>query len=350
MGYKVIDTYKSRVEATDVFSGHGLVNEVPEFTQVLRLWHLGACLRCERLTAGRNNESFHLQAETGDYVLRRSRASKSAEALAFEHALIAHLRQQGFPVPDLILSLDGLTWESCGGRLWTVSRFIFGDQPTRTEQTATLGGEILARYHLAMADFKPNTTVPPEAYRIADVLNSLAAYEDNPISDTAVSTLIERTRKAAHKTAELLDASAKGLPQTIIHGSCRLTSLIIQNDKIVALLDMDSARCGSRAEDIAIALASFAKCRAGTAAVDVIMAGSLRKAYASNLAIGRAETDAIPAHLAQALLFPWVKAMARSLATLPYDSNLLAKAQWRLVAAEHAISKPQQIVNLMCAN
>ena len=349
MSYRVINTYKPKTESMEILPCHDLVNEIPEFTQVLRLWSLGTCLHCKQLTAGRNNESFHLQAETGNYVLRRSRANKTTEALAFEHGLIAHLRQHGFPVPELIPSLTGLTWESCGGRLWTVSRFIVGDQPTRNEQTASLGGAILARFHLAMAGFQPDAAVPLEENRIVDVLGTLAAYEGDPKLMPEVSTLVERTSTAAHKTAELLKISAKDLPQTIIHGSCRLTSLLMQNDKIVALLDMDSARCGSRAEDIAIALASFAKCRAGTA-VDAIMADSLSKAYASVLAIEPAEVEAIPAHLAQALLFPWVKAMERSLVSSPYDSEQIAKAQWRLLAAEHAICKPQQIVSLMCAN
>jgi homoserine kinase type II len=329
---------------------HELVNEVPEFTQVLSLWPLGTCLNCRRLTAGRNNESFHLRTEVGEYVLRRSRTNKSFEALAFEHSLIAHLRQKGFPVPKLIPSLAGLSWESCGGRFWTVSQFIVGDQPIRHQRTASLGGEILAHFHVAMDDFQADTPVPPEANRIVEVLSTLAACQDHPALTAEVSTLITRSRKATQKTAELLELSAKGLPRTIIHGSCRLTSLLMQNDKIVALLDMDSARCGSRAEDIAIALGSFAKCRAGSAAVDSIMANCFHKAYTSILDTGPAEAEAIPAHLAQALLFPWVKAMERSLAIIPYDPYHLAKAQWRLAAAEHAISKPQQIVSLMRSN
>lgn len=350
MSFSVINTFKSMAETTEILPSHDLVNEIPEFTQVLRLWPLGTYIDGKRLTAGRNNESFHLRTEAGDYVLRRSRDSKTSEALAFEHSLIAHLRQQGFPVPELIPSLAGLTWESTSGRLWTISRFIVGDQPIRDEKSAALGGAILARFHTAMAAFKPDTSVPPKANRIVEILNVLATCETHPSLTAEVSTLIKRSRKATHKTGELLEHSAKGLPQTIIHGSCRLTSLLMQNDEVVALLDMDSARCGSRAEDIAIALASFAKCRAGTAAVDSIMVNSFHRAYASILHIGKAEAEAVPAHLAQALLFPWVKAMERSLVSSPYDSKQLAKAHWRLLATEHAISKPQQIVSLMHTN
>lgn len=337
-------------ETTEIMPCHDLVNEIPEFTQVLRLWPLGSYLHSKRLTAGRNNESIHLRTTEGDYVLRRSRASKTTEALAFEHGLIAHLRQQGFPVPEIILSFAGLTWESCGGRLWMVSRFIVGDQLIRDEKSATLAGAILARFHVAMAVFKPDISVLPKFNRIVEIQSILAACEDHPALKAEFSSLILRSRQATQKTAEMLELSAKGLPKTVIHGSCRLTSLLMQDNQIVALLDMDSARCGSHAEDIAIALASFAKCRTGTAAVDAIMANSFLNAYAAILPIESAEAEAIPAYLAQTLLFHWLKAMERSLVSSPYDFEQIAKVQWRLLSAEHAICNPQQIISLLPAH
>jgi Ser/Thr protein kinase RdoA (MazF antagonist) len=137
-----------------------------------------------------------------------------------------------------------------------------------------------------------------------------------------------------------------GLGTTLIHGACRTSSLLYRGGKVAALLDMDSSRLGPVAEDLGIALASFAKCRSGEAAVGADAASALLNGYRSVRRIADAELVALPGYLAQALVYPLLKALLR-VAEGRAPPAEFERGAWRLAAAEHAVARPAALVELL---
>jgi homoserine kinase type II len=316
---------------------------------IVRYWPIRPCFEYHHLTAGRNNTSYKLKTDDGDFVLRQCRDSKTPEGLMFEHQVIRHLRSEGIPAPEFICGRSGQRWLSEAGKLWTLSPFMIGTQPFRNRQAAGHGGDVLARFHKALETFSFPGSVPPEENRIAEIIGIMQYCKSMDIIPTGLPGLVERSIKAARDTEIFLRLSSCMLPRTIVHGSCRLTSLLLENNEIAALLDMDSARFGTRAEDFGIALASFAKCRSGGLALDEELASTLAGEYRSVAAIESNQAAAIPGYLAQSLLYSWAKAFERYVHSAKPESALLDKARWRLQAAEHALADPDRIIRLVLA-
>ena len=89
-------------------------------------WMLGEWLGLSRFPKGRNNESFRLRTSRGDFVLRRSRVTKTTEAMRFEFAMVGHVRAGGVPAPPPLPTRSGDAWADSGARLWSVFDFVDG--------------------------------------------------------------------------------------------------------------------------------------------------------------------------------------------------------------------------------
>jgi Ser/Thr protein kinase RdoA (MazF antagonist) len=48
---------------------------------------------------GGKSDHYRLIAGSGEYAIRRSHRSKTSADIRFEHELVAHLRDSGFPAP-----------------------------------------------------------------------------------------------------------------------------------------------------------------------------------------------------------------------------------------------------------
>lgn len=309
-----------------------------DIERVLRRWQMGRLLGFEQLAAGRTNESFRVEVEQGTFVVRRSRVSKVTGAVVFEHDLNAALARQGVPVPEVIRDPAGASFNEIDGRLWTIARFMAGGHPERTESVARLGGRTLARFHTAAQAVRGHANLPPPENRVAASRACLDACEAVASLDQELGALVARTRSAVEAAAPAVAASGADPSRLVIHGSCRLSSLLVDGSELAAVLDLDGARLGTRAEDIAVALASFAKCRDGSDVLDGRLAAAFIDGYRSRGVLTHPEMDGLSGHLAQALLYAWTKRLQRTLGTTPIDRKPLARSLWRLVSAERAIA------------
>ena len=318
----------------------------PGTDQVAAAWQLGRWRALEHLAAGRNNDSFHLVTNGGEYVLRRLRQGKSTQELEFELELIRRLAASGLPMAQVVRAADGAEWHEFAGRLWTVGRFVPSDPTLKTAELAGLAGDVLARFHLAVAEFSPAFPVPDEQDRLALAAEILGRFYDLDVSP-ALQSQIERSRRLILQAIPERNRRCRALTAGIIHGGCRVSSLLLRHGRVAALLDMDSARHGPLPEDLAIALASFAKRRAGDAAMDASRAEAFCRGYRARRPIGIAETEAVPVYLAQALIYAHVKALERVVLGADDRRDDIARGAWRLAAAEHALDRPGEVVLLV---
>jgi homoserine kinase type II len=108
----------------------------------------------------------------------------------------------------------------------------------------------------------------------------------------------------AGEVLDLLDRLYPELPLLIIHGGCRRGSALFSGDRLITMLDFDSARYEARVVDLAIALHDFAKVfgERGSpdfkVALDLEVVAGFLGAYLQANALEPAEIEALPALLA----------------------------------------------------
>lgn len=275
-------------------------------------------VRSADLMPGGKNQHHQLVTSEGTFVVRRSYRSKTEAALDAELELIAFLREEGFPAPEVVPTADGRSWTTVGGRLYTVWVYVPGrafspEQPADLEHAAGA----LATYHRLVEGFTSAAPMLPAeglARRLADRLVQVLALAGDPAGPGALQAHDDAGRRAlailpyaleeAQRTLGLLAQLAPGLPRTLIHGGCRRGSLRFQGPMLAAVLDFDSARWEARVIDLGIAVHDFAK-RYGDpqsddykVALDLDVASRFLRAYSEGNPPVEAEIEALPALLA----------------------------------------------------
>jgi Ser/Thr protein kinase RdoA (MazF antagonist) len=234
-------------------------------------YDLGPWESVEMLPKGKSDH-YRLIAGSGEYAIRRSHRSKTSADMRFEHELVAHLRDSGFPAPVVVPTVSGDTCAAVDGDLYSVSVFVDGSgYEAGNAEHLRESARALAEYHQISASFRPlsrsqepflneilrerlTEMPPPEA--ISDFAD---AYADH---DLQIPDLLESLFYALEKSEEvlgLLDRLYPELPLLTIHGGCRRGSALFSGDRLITMLDFDSARYEARVLDLAIALQDFAK-------------------------------------------------------------------------------------------
>lgn len=225
------------------------------------------------LLPGGKSDHYRLVTERGEYALRRSHGSKTSADMRFEHELIAHLRDSGFPAPVIVPATSGETCAIVDGDLYSVSVFVDGSG-YEARNTAHLreSARALAEYHWIVASFRPSSPKVQEP-PLNEILRERLAEVPSPeaVSDFAgaysegsprIRDLLASLPYAVEKAEEvlgLLDRLYPELPLLTIHGGCRRGSALFAGDRLITMLDFDSARYEARVVDLAIALHDYAK-------------------------------------------------------------------------------------------
>jgi Ser/Thr protein kinase RdoA (MazF antagonist) len=232
-----------------------------------RVYDIGEWFIWDRTPTGYTNHSFFIATSTGKYVLRRSnmdwKIRKGADAMRFEVRLIDHLRERGYPAPQIIPTREGDRHFTHQGAFYLMTAFIAGD-PYEEGNTAHLlaAGEALGRYHRLV-----RTLSGPSAAS-APILEPRAISALDRVEDLVAPFLSAGERKHLRNQisylrsqfASIPRALAEGYPELnkqVIHGSFSETCLIFAGDALAGVLDYDRARYEAVATDLAIAIRSF---------------------------------------------------------------------------------------------
>jgi homoserine kinase type II len=280
-----------------------------------RAYDLGDWQSVELLPAGKSRH-YRLTTSKGEYVVRRSYRSKSKDGIRFEHELIAHLRDNGFPAPSVVKNVRGESFTIEDGRIFAATVFVHGahfqaGSDVQLRQVA----ESLARYHRLVANFRPSVKPPHAALinvSLRKRLEKIGTGEPGPggSRDDSDRRLTELRRvlpgviERGWSTVQKLDSLYPTLPLVIIHAGCRRGSVLFEGDKLVGVLDFDSSHLEARALDLTVALHDFAKVYGDPASsafkvpLDLGVVSRFMEAYQSVNPLDKTEIEAIPALLA----------------------------------------------------
>ncbi len=238
-----------------------------ELAIVLSHYDLGVIRSIGRLRRGSiKTPKLLITTGRGQFVLKR-RSSEQADPVRvrFAHAVQTRLAASGFPLPPLVPTRPMAASEASHslfvikGRSYELFRFSAGQGYDKSTMQSFAAGQGLAMFHnvtapLASAAEPANSGVP-------------LSYHDNETVPAVLREFALRLPDGsdANELANMYEAAAERVntagyerwPVQVIHGDWHPGNALFHGDRLVAVIDYDTARLGRRVLDIAAAAIQF---------------------------------------------------------------------------------------------
>jgi homoserine kinase type II len=254
-------------------------------------YDLGKLARIQEIFGGYCNKSYGVWMVQGDglkkFLLREYNPKLSECEIRFEHALLNHLKQNGFDVTaGVIPCRDGATFvktassdHSAGDEVyWALFDFLEGEDKyhwTKTDLTVaefTGAAEMLAKLHFFGRDFvKPDgadRAQPPILEFISTFKTAFSAYAD-PVREGRFYRLFRDNQNQIFSVIDEFPAVKErfqGMPVMPIHCDYHPGNLKFDNEKVVGIFDFDWSKIDYRLFDVALGLVYFTSVWTGEAA------------------------------------------------------------------------------------
>jgi homoserine kinase type II len=246
-----------------------------ELAVVLSHYDLGVIESAREFPRGsRRSPKLRLRTADGRYLLKRRAQGRDKPArVTFAHTLLWHLRQRGFPVPELLATRD--TGESMllhDGGVYELFEYVAGETYDASLPQTAHAGKTLARFHRAVADFQTAWQPPAGGYHDSSAVRAgLNAIPTTISSHDSVSgreaellsltqELYERYDQAAEAANEL---GYEQWERWIIHGDWHPGNMLFRRNKVAAVLDFDAVRRSPAVVDVANGMLQFSILRGG---------------------------------------------------------------------------------------
>jgi homoserine kinase type II len=198
-------------------------------------------------------------SDQGKFLLkRRARGKDDPFKVAFTHSLQLFLAGKQFPLPHLIGTRKEnnsmLQWHN---GVYELFEYIPGQSYPQTLEATFDSGRILSLYHKLLEDFKSEWQPPSGSYHAASAVESslraIAAglagpNDENRDVHQLLAFLLSTYRKAAEKVSGL---GIENWPKQIVHADWHPGNMLFRDNRVVAVIDYDSARLLPRIIDIA---------------------------------------------------------------------------------------------------
>ena len=276
-----------------------------EIARVLSHYDLGAFQACRPVGHGYVNDNWFVETATGRYFLKRRHPNlRDPTRIRAQHALMAHLRDVGFPVPLVHPTRAGTTFLQLGEEIYEIHEHIPGElcDPNRSTHFAA-AARTLGRYHEAVRGFdhplfhQLRQRYHPE--RLLEILIGLTQAWQGHLTPEVEAVLTQLHRHAQELTRRF--RAFEPLPELVIHGDYYAENLIFQGDTLVGVVDYDRARWAWRVEEVAEAVIYFAAARPGRlrhvvypGVLDLTAVERFLTAYAQRTQLLESEVQALP--------------------------------------------------------
>src|SRR5215204_5034141 len=222
-----------------------------------------------RRLGGAINYILQVSTNDGNVVIRVHRPETTPDRLRAVHRIQEHLRATGLPIPAILRSRTGDSWTAFDGRLVEVLEFVPGGHEVRSWEDGTAVFAAMGRLHAALRSIDaPELPQPPfgcyapPATALALLASTEAGFQsesDQPKYPraaevrTATASLLRRL-VAARETYE------SDLVRTLVHGDFVGYNVLIEGNRVIAILDFDRLAEGFRIFEIAYTLMYVLSC------------------------------------------------------------------------------------------
>jgi homoserine kinase type II len=248
-------------------------------------YDIGELLAYKGIAEGVENSNFLLHTAQGNFILTLYEKRVVEKDLPFFLALMEHLAARGITCPQPVKNRKGGVLGRLAGRPAAIVNFLDGfwiRRPSAARCAAV--GEVLAKLHLAGADFKQKRA------------NALGIESWRPLYAQASARGDSVRPGLCAEIARELDALDKtwshDLPQGVIHADLFPDNVFFLGDKLSGLIDFYFACTDTLAFDVAICLNAW--CFEADHAYNVTKGRALLNAYAKARALSAEEWAALP--------------------------------------------------------
>lgn len=235
-------------------------------SELLAAWPLQGPRQVERVATGSGNLSYRVATPTQTYFLRIYRGPLQRERVLYEHDVLKHVAQCGlsFAVPFPVSTVHGSTLlelSSNGGQqLAALFPSIDGEHPKDSDlATCYAAGAALAELDQALSRISipaPPGVFPPFG-RLGEIHPAIPStpelLEHIPL-DSSQGSKISRIIAAVEGRVPSLYST---LPQQVVHRDLDATNVVIQEGRVVGVLDFEFVGLDLRALDLARSLTMF---------------------------------------------------------------------------------------------
>ncbi|MET0927890.1 MAG: phosphotransferase family protein [Aeromicrobium sp.] len=245
-------------------------------------------LEASLLTGGKSNLTYLVTDGTHDYVVRRpplGHVLATAHDMAREHRVMAALAPTPVPVPAMVALCEDV--DVIGAPFYVMQR-VAGTPYSRASQLEPLGAD--------------RTRVITE--RMVDTLVALHAVDHRAVGlgefgrpEGYIARQVSRWKKqlVASTSRELpgmdelvfyLDSTSPAEGEgTIVHGDFRLDNLLVEDDRVTAVLDWEMSTLGDPLADVALLLAYQQLAHAAPESAAVVTDAPLAPGYLDSDAV-----------------------------------------------------------------
>ena len=252
----------------------------------IRRYGLGALRALTPIAEGVENTNYRIDTDRDRFVLTLFESRTDAASLPFCLGLTAHAADRGLPAARALIDSDGEAVGRLNGRPAALLDWLPGAwrrDPSPEDQYRA--GALLARLHLAAADFPLERTDPvgPAARR---------ALFDRCLTRAEAADRLLLGQMAPWVVGEAA-APAAALPRGPIHADYFPDNLLFENDVPSGLIDFYFACTGAYAYDLAIALSAWGFDADGLPLPAAL--GAFRSGYEAVRPLSPTEAAALPA-------------------------------------------------------
>lgn len=286
-----------------------------KITELSRAWDLPTPWQIEPMMGSSTNHLALITADNHQKAVLCTFAHEHPQQLAYVHEVLGALSPVplSFHVPTPMQTRTGEYWHMLddGYRNWlmTLTPWYAGEHPDADEvSVASLAGSALAELLNALALVETTAQAPTSYAQLQRihpyVIDPVAALRAAPLETIVIQQIIEIVTALQLQLPELYES----LPQQIIHGDFTPRNILVNDQRINAVLDFELCRHDVRALDIAVALLAWGGFDANhrTEAMNAFF-GALQR----DISLTDAEINALPALLRLVRVVRLLQALGR---------------------------------------
>ncbi len=250
-------------------------------------------------------------SEQGKFLLkRRARGKDDPYKVAFTHALQLFLAAKQFPLPHLIGTRNDnnsmLQWRNT---VYELFEYIPGQGYPQSLEATFDSGRILGLYHKLLTDFRTDFAAPTGSYHLAPAIDQGLRLIPNALPGRDVSTVVEFLHESYRYSCDRVEQQGlSSWPKQFVHADWHPGNMLFRENRVVAVIDYDSARLLPRVIDIANGTLQFSiiggedDVTKWPEYLDESRLKRFLRGYDEVMLLSQAELSAIPWLMAEALI------------------------------------------------
>ncbi len=233
--------------------------KIKPLLEIIKNYQLGDLRRYEVLEGGIINTSFKIETNKGKFIVQKLSRIFNEKIIEDYLYVQSYLRTNEVFVPILLSSKEGKYYYKNGNEIWRVFEYIPHEKISSiTPSMAYSIGETLGRFHEVMkkSDFHPNSNIT-ELHNTKRIIERLYNVFNNK-NNLKKSERVKEEYKLINQMIEK-HYLPEDLPKTIIHGDPKVDNFLFRDEKVKAVIDLDTLMEASELIDIGDALRSMCK-------------------------------------------------------------------------------------------